>query len=1243
MLRLRSILIALLVIILIGTFAVWRLLQTDLFWRWAGHLLVSEAQKHINGSLVVKEIQGNPINGLFFQGVTLSSPDGEILSLKSLEIRLSLWSVVKLQPVIGKLAVIEPRLNLAQDESGQWNVSRLLPPSEKPTEGKISLPLRSISFRQILLVDGEIDLDQQGKKTHYHNLDLDLAFSLNKPLKPEQTLRISKAMVAISTPWGRFALATRLTFGKNRLDLATLTLEGDEERYLALAGKANLAKKSGEIRFSGELGPLTGKTLSRFWAKWPDVWDLRGTLQMKGTLAHVQLDMEGKIHQAPYSIQGVLEEKGGKWHYNAALDLTGLKPEILAAFDKAWEEKSRDISPISLHLRAKGVGLGWPPEQFAHTLECEPFTYGEARVEQLKVMAEGSDQKQNLEATIQGNFGHASLTSRGSFFTAPTGEVAFRAKSLRPDLLGIGAPEGSLLDAKFAGSFSLPDFRNVDGLKVTGTVEASGQLGEHPLRELKGRLAWQKPNLEIPQFSVHLGNLLAELKGDLKGDRVDFSFQGRSTPDGVWPIPASVDGRLTWEGTLTGRVTDPTFSFRATGRALSYAKYSIKSFVLTARGEGWPLRSGVIDFQGTDLKTPAGVFSQATFRGRTEAAQRWAFRLNASSPKGPQVEMVGSANLTDRPLEVTLDLCRFQIQNISGQNQVPVRIRFLPGLELQPATFAINKGRIMLEARIQGTEVTGRLEAQEVPIELIGVEDLHGKVHARVSLEGTAASPIVQGEIRLQPGQWRSLAFTSVRTALSYRDTSLSISGDLAERASEARVQWEGRLPLVLSLSPFQFFLPDEDLSFRLRGEGANLSMLTAFTGEVDEAEAPLDISAELQGRWSKPRVSGQLKWGSGFIKARQTGARYRLQPGVITLQGDKLTIPQITLVSEGTATLSADVRLAGFLPEEVRARAQFNNFKVLDRLQSEAFLNGAVSIDGPWKALAVMGRLTIPQATLNPQLFKLGGAREINKDIVLVREQKKIQKKQTEAEAPVEPDFMKGMRIAVTVDARDNVWVQDKKAKVELSLNLRIKKQPGEPIVVGGMIRSLQGNVEVQGRDFKVVKGIVDLPEVPQLEPYIEARAVHEMWDVTIIVDVSGTPKNPRLDLSSEPPLPKSEILSYLVFGRPSSALSQEEFSASNLAAGALGGFTAQKIQEILGPDFPLLGDVTLKGGQETLGIVKPLTKGVTLSFGRETSPVGKEGGFQAKLQYRVNRNITIEAQTGANPGGDIFFNYDF
>jgi autotransporter translocation and assembly factor TamB len=1235
--RLRSVLIALLVFLLVGSFTVWRLVQSDFFWRWAGGMMVSEVQKQINGTLTVNEIQGNPITGLLFQGVTVTSPEGEIFRLKSLEVRLSLWSVVKLKPVIGKLALVEPRLNLTQDASGQWNISRLVLPREKPAEGGVALPLRSLSFRQILMVDGEVNLSQAGKETRYHNLDLNLSVTLDHPFTAEQTVKLSQAEAAVTTPQGRFALHTRLTYGKNRLDLRALTLEGEQERYLTLAGKADLAAKTGAIQFLGELGPVKGQTISSLWSKWPGVWDVSGNLKIKGTLARVHLDLEGKIHQAPYTIKGSLEEKAGKWLYEAALDLVGLKPELLAAFDKAWAEKGKEVSPLSLRVRAQGVGLAWPPEHFTYSLEGEPFTYAAARVEKLKVKAEGTAQKQQVEATLQGNFGSASLTGQGSFFTAPGGEVKLQAKSFRPDLLGLGAPEGTTLDAKLAASFSLPDFRNIDRLKVTGEVEASGKVGEHPLREFKGRLTWQKPNLTIPQLRIHLGNMVAELKGGLAGEGLDFTFTGRSTAQGDWPIPAGVKGQLTWEGGLKRKLSDPDLSLKAQGRALAYEQYSIQNFSLTAKGTGWLPSSGYFDFQGKKLKTPAGTFAQASLKGET-AGQRWTFKLNAFSPKTPQVELAGSADLRGQPIEITLDRCRFQVKNVSGQNRGPIRLRFLPGFELEPATLAINQGSITLEGRLQETAVAGRLAAQDLPLELSGVEDLSGKLHAKMSLEGSAASPNLQGEIRVEPGQWRSLKFDSIKTALSYRDNSVNLNGTLAERTSGARMQWEGRLPLILSLSPWRYVLPDEDLSFRLRGERVNLSMLTAFTGEVEEAEAPITVATEVKGRWSKPQVSGQVKWGRGYITARQTGAKYGLQPGSINLQGDRLSLPQLTLKSDGTATLRADVKLAGFQPAEMKARVQFDHFKVLDKLRSEAYLNGQVSADGPWKALAVVGRLTIPEASLNPQLFKLGGG-EINPDIVLVRQQKKVQK---EKPKPVEPDFMKDMRVAVTVDARDNVWVRDKHADVELSVALRAQKRPGESLVVAGGIRSLRGNLDIQGRTFKLVRGIVDLPPTPGQEPYIEARAVHETYDVTIIVDVTGTPKNPHLELSSEPSLPKSEILSYLVFGRPTSALSQEEFSASNLAAGALGGLTAQKIQEILGPDFPLLGDVTLKTGK-TMGIVKPLAKGVTLSFGRGGTEVGKESGYQARLEYRVNRNVTIEAQTGTNPGADVFFNYDF
>lgn len=1235
--RLRSVLIAFLVVLLLGSFAAWRLVQSDHFWRWAGRLMVAQVDKRINGTLTVKEIRGNPINGLIFEEISLSSPEGEIFRLKSLEVRASLWSLVKLRPVVGKLALTEPRLNLRQDEGGQWNISQLFPAGEKPADGGTALPFRSLDFHQILLVDGDVTINQEGRQTRYHHLDADVTVALEKFLTPEQTLRISRAQAAVITPMGRFALAISLDFGKQRLELRTLSLEADQERLLLLSGKADLAAKPGDLLFTGEIGPTQGETIRGFWAQWPSAWEVGGALQVKGTMAQVEMKLEGKIHQAPYRLKGTLAEETGKWHYDAVLDVDGLKPEILAAWDKAWAEKSTRVSPLSLHLRATGLGLAWPPEQLTYTLESKPFDYGDMRVEQLKVVAQGSDKEHKIEANLKGNFGSASLSGHGSLFPAPVGEVKVQAKSLRPGLLGLKAPEGTRLDVNLSASLGLPDWQSLDRLKVSGEVEATGQAGGHPLGELKGRFTWQRPDLDIPRLQVRLGNMAAEFKGSLKGERLDFAWSGRSTPGGHWPIPSGVEGHLAWNGRLRGTISDPEFFIQAQGRSLAYDNYAIQDFRLTAGGRGWPPRSGSIVFQGKKFKTPAGVFAQVSFTGET-MGERWNFRLDAASPKTPQVELAGSADLRSRPLEVTLDLFRFKMERVSGQNRDPLRLRFLPGFELEPATLSINQGSLTLEGRLQGEGVNGRLAAQDLPLELSGIKDLGGKLQANMSLEGSLASPGIQGEIRVETGRWRRLRFNAITSALQYRDNFFRFNGTIAESTTGAKGQWESRLPLTLVLRPWRFALAEEDLSVRVRGEGVNLGMLTEFSDEVQAAAAPIELAAEVRGPWSKPLVSGQMKWGAGFIIARQSGARFEVEPGTMNLEGERLSLPQLTLKSDGTGTLRGEVTLAGFQPAEVTARVQFSNFRVLDRLRSQAYVNGQVFLDGPWKALALTGRLVIPRANLTPQLFKLGST-EINPDIVLVREKKKIQQEEVE---PVEPDFLKNLRVAVIVDGRDNIWLRDKNANVEASLAVRINKPPGEEVVVGGMIRSLRGDISIQGRDFKLVKGLVDLPFTPGLEPYVDARAVHETWDVTIMVDVTGTPRNPRLELSSEPSLPKSEILSYLVFGRPSSALSQEEFNTSKLAGGVLGGLTAHKVQEILGPDFPLLGDATLRTGQ-TLGIVKPLTKGLTLTLGSETTPEGKRGGFQAKLGYRVNRNIKLEAQTGANPGADVFLNYDF
>ncbi len=258
-----------------------------------------------------------------------------------------------------------------------------------------------------------------------------------------------------------------------------------------------------------------------------------------------------------------------------------------------------------------------------------------------------------------------------------------------------------------------------------------------------------------------------------------------------------------------------------------------------------------------------------------------------------------------------------------------------------------------------------------------------------------------------------------------------------------------------------------------------------------------LTFNVRVKGSWRQPEVKAHIRWQQGYLTLRQAGIPYTISPGTINWQGNKLSLPQLTLESGGTVRLTGDVDFKGYQPQRVRARADIDNFKVLERLASEAFLNGEVNLNGPFSALVLRGRLSIPQATINPALIRPSTRQ--HPDIVLVR-QKQPEKAKEEQSLEARPDFYKNMKIDLSLEAPDNIWIKQKtpqvKADVELNLDVRLSKKPGEPLAIGGMVRSREGNLNVFNKEFKVDKAIVTLPGVPDRQPVYRS---------------SGQPRNDR------------------------------------------------------------------------------------------------------------------------------------
>lgn len=1216
---LGRILLGLLAFLLLGTVAIWGLLHTEFFWRAVGGKLVSLAREECHCAVSVGSISGNPFDGLFFNDVVIATSEEEVIHARSLEIKLSFWSVFILEPRITRVAITEPHLNIKQDSDGEWNIIKVLPPPPQQLRHFFK-----VVFSKILIVNGDGKVSQGGQILNFDDLNLETDLEVRDPITPQQTLKVGEAVATANTLLGRVGLVSSFIYGKDYIDLRLLEVKRGKKTLLSLAGEADL-RKGGRIQAIGELD-LPPQEIHQVWERWPLAWGANVNFRVTGNMSQFQVNLTGKVQEVTFDVAGTLGSQAETWNYDLQGQVNNLNSDIVTIFDKSLVKKLNPISHLEVKFHLQGTDFTLPPAKFSWNLEVEPFKYSSVKVDKVKIALTGDRDNQQIKVTVDSASGHLAVNAAGPLFLSKEGKLSVQVDSFRPGGLGLAVPEGTMIAGKFDGRFSLPEVTNLNSLKVSGELAGSGTIGQHPLNDVHACLAWAKDRLEISQADAQVGNLAVALHGTLLGDKLNFSFQGKSGNGGNWPIPAAVGGQFSGEGTLTGSLSDPQVALKARGQGLAYEKYSLQTVSVTAQTSGWPLAKGRIEVQAAGVKTPAGVFSQANLRSEG-SGKLWNFDLKATGPENAKIDVHGAADLGRS--SVSVSQAQVHTKNLTVKNLGPIEISLSSGIEIKPATLEVNKGRVGLQARITEQQATGSLTLQNLPAELVSPPSLSlkGTISGQATLSGTARQPVIQGNISLGAGSYQDFQVQSIHSSFSYQDNRLTLNGSLATKEKGLGLTWSGQVPLRLSLMPFALGPGQGEIRVLVQGQNVNLSLLPAFVKAVESAQGAINVQARIEGTISQPKISGQVSWSEGSIKLGATGATYQLQPGEIRLQGNHLTIPQLTLRSEGTATLTGEITLSGFRPDEVRARLQMDNFKAIDKLGSEAFVNGSVNLDGRYPNLAVRGSLSIPKAHFRLAFLNLG-LNAVNKDVILVREQKSEAAKAPAAQKTrqgKEPEVWKDVRVDLTIQAPNNVWVDDRQAKIEAAVNIEVKKQPGRELAYSGQINTLHGHVFIVGRQFQVTRGIVTLPAGPGAEPLVDARLEYEATEVKLYVNASGPVSNPKITLGGEPGISESDWMAYLLYGKPVGALSREEQSAA-MAAGAFGGLATQMIL------------------RDLLGMAPPLTKGLSITYQHRNDPLYRDDPYQVVINYRINRHFSVESQVGGrNTGGDVLFNYDF
>jgi translocation and assembly module TamB len=221
----------------------------------------------------------------------------------------------------------------------------------------------------------------------------------------------------------------------------------------------------------------------------------------------------------------------------------------------------------------------------------------------------------------------------------------------------------------------------------------------------------------------------------------------------------------------------------------------------------------------------------------------------------------------------------------------------------------------------------------------------------------------------------------------------------------------------------------------------------------------------------------------------------------------------------------------------------------------------------------------------------------------------------------PPRTGALAGGEVRLEILCPGDFWIRGHGLDLEVAGDLTLGVREDRS-VVSGQLEAKQGSLMFLGRFFDVDRGTVDFfPDEDASDPDLDVRLSTNVAGVTYLVEIHGRARNPRLTLSSEPPMSEADIVSSLLFGKP----------ASDLDDGQEDVLKDRTQQILLTYGSKVMGDSISRGfGLDVVSFQEARGRhvGTALVVGKYLSPramVRYEKILEAKNAYYVTLELSV------------------
>jgi len=732
--------------------------------------------------------------------------------------------------------------------------------------------------------------------------------------------------------------------------------------------------------------------------------------------------------------------------------------------------------------------------------------------------------------------------------------------------------------------------------------------------------------------------------GSRIGGRADLRVEARTGPEG-WEIgkfSASVP-RLTAAGLAIEGVVAEGFLGGSSGEiSLVSASPRVKASATISRERGWPV-SFIVSAEGV----PTEVVLDAIGKKETASGGSWdahaegalkAADLFEGKPVHP--EAISELRFSLSASSLSIAGISFDSLHAEGKKDGDVLDGEI-GTSLPDSLLLCSFSlREPYGFRVKGTFSSGQPDDKAAAG---GVMDNTRKSvspgengHSRLRIAGQAD---ITGSL---------LALDRLRGSLQldrifYRYEGIDLTGEgISIVLSPDGIRWESGT-LQTAGNPLHVFGKANwagDMDLRLEGDVPATAIRLA-TDVFDRLDGMLQMKIRIKGKWDNPSVIGAGHMENGTFSFRDYAQLFEKMNVDAVISREKIIFEHFDGRSGG-GYIDGRGELPLRFDEGQRMFFTVDFFDMQYPYPENLYpvLQGRVELIGPVNDLLITGDVEVQSArytkTIRPERALLDFRRRLAD--VTARHQ--------------ETDFR--IRLDLDAVADGTIHVRNNLAKADIEGEFKVVGDTNRVIILGAFDVT-EGHVEYRGNRYELTRGIMEFQDPRRNNPLLDFRAETRKGNVLVTVGVTGTLEKYEVELSSDPPYSKTEIVSLLSLGTTSASAngatgSQPAAEAASIALGPVTGPVTEQIGNVFGLDrFAIEPAFSPSQNAFEPRFVVGKSFGDRFSVSVSTT-VGTTTEGSALAEFKVLENVYLEGTWESatttkegDLGGDVKFRYRY